>query len=139
MIKFYNLDILPNDKLEFAVILSKHRDKFIFVKHKNRDTWEIPGGKREIDESILETGVRELKEETGADSFEINPICEYSVTLNNETKYGRLFFATIRSFNPLSQFEIQEVKLFDKLPENLTYPNIQPKLFKEILLRTQNY
>ena len=44
--------------LKFAVILAKMGGKWIFCKHKSRDTYEIPGGHREAGESIDETARR---------------------------------------------------------------------------------
>lgn len=38
--------------LKFAVIISKHDGKWVFCKHKERHTYEIPGGKREPNEQI---------------------------------------------------------------------------------------
>ena len=32
--------------LKFAVIISKHNEKWVFCKHKNRNTYEVPGGHR---------------------------------------------------------------------------------------------
>ena len=66
--------------MKFAVIVSQSNGKWVFCKHKERDTYEVPGGHREPEESILETARRELQEETGAVKFEIKPICVYSVT-----------------------------------------------------------
>lgn len=43
-----------------------------------------------------------------------------------------LYFADIFTFGKLPALEIEEVKLFDVLPENWTYPLIQPKLLKEV-------
>ena len=69
-----------NDELlKFAVILSKTDGKWVFCKHKERETYEIPGGHREIGETVLETAERELKEETGAVDFTISPVCIDSV------------------------------------------------------------
>lgn len=63
-VKFYNQ---INDKLlKFAVIVAKANGKWVFCKHKERNTYEIPGGHRENHESILETAKLELQEETGA-------------------------------------------------------------------------
>ena len=77
-VKFY--DSVDDSLLKFAVIISRSNGKWVFCKHKERDTYEAPGGHRETGESILETAKRELQEETGAVRFEIKPICVYSVT-----------------------------------------------------------
>ena len=60
--------------LKFAVIISKTNGKWIFCKHRERDTYEVPGGHRESGEDILSTAKRELMEETGATDFTIKPI-----------------------------------------------------------------
>ena len=44
-VKFY--DNMDDELLKFAVIITKAKNKYVFCKHKDRDTWEIPGGHRE--------------------------------------------------------------------------------------------
>ena len=97
-------DNVDDRLLKFAVIISKYNGKWVYCKHKERDTYEIPGGHREENEPILETAKRELKEETGALKFSISPVCAYSVTGKNrvnqtgEETYGMLFCADIAEF-----------------------------------------
>lgn len=77
-VKFY--DTVEDILLKFAVIISKSNGEWVFCKHKEGDTFEVPGGHRESGEEIMETAKRELQEETGAVRFDIKPVCVYSVT-----------------------------------------------------------
>lgn len=134
-VKFY--DQVADELLKFAVIISKTNGKWVFCKHKERNTYEVPGGHREENETILETAKRELKEETGALDFTVTPICVYSVTGKNkvnetgEETYGMLFFADIKSFENELHSEMEKILITDTLVENWTYPLIQPKLIEE--------
>ena len=134
-VRFY--DSVDDALLKFAVILAKAEGKWVFCKHKERDTYEIPGGHREPGEAIADTAVRELQEETGAREFTIKPVCAYSVTGKNrvndtgEEMYGMLYSADITGFDQELHSEMEKVCLFDELPEALTYPEIQPKLVQE--------
>ena len=138
-VKFY--DQVADESLKFAVIISKTNGKWVFCKHKERDTYEIPGGHREENESILETAKRELREETGALNFSISSICVYSVIGKNkvnetgEETYGMLFLADIKTFEPELHSEMEKVLITDTLVENWTYPLIQPKLIEEATKR----
>ena len=136
-VKFY--DTVDDSLLKFAVIISQSNGKWVFCKHKERDTYEVPGGHREAGENILETAKRELQEETGAVKYEIKPICVYSVigkTRVNDTgeeTFGMLYFAEITEFAKELHSEMEKVVLMDELPENWTYPLIQPKLIEKYL------
>lgn len=124
------------DKLKFAVIIARADGKFVFCKHRERSTLELPGGHREAGESIRDTAKRELQEETGALRYNIRPVCVYSVTGRNSVNpdggesFGMLYFAEIFSFGELHS-EIESIVLADEMPDNPTYPEIQPKLFEE--------
>lgn len=133
-VKFY--ENIEDELLKFAVIISKSRNKYVFCKHKDRDTWEIPGGHRAQGENIMDTAKRELYEETGALEFTIKPVCVYSVTapdnLNQgEESFGMLFFADIKHFEAELHSEIEKITLTDELPKKWTYPKIQPHLLEE--------
>ena len=130
-IEFYNLQ--DRKDLKYVIIVSKDSNGFVFVKHIKRDTWEIPGGHIEKGELPLQAAKRELVEETGAGDFSIKEVCDYSVTIKNVKSYGRLFYAEIKDNYLELEHEIEVAQSFDELPANLTYPEIQPILFYEVL------
>ena len=136
-VKFY--DSVDDSLLKFAVIVSQSNGKWVFCKHKERDTYEVPGGHREAGESILETAKRELQEETGAIRFDMKPLCVYSVTGKNrvndtgEESFGLLCYAEIAEFATELHSEMEKIVLLDELPEEWTYPLIQPKLIEKYL------
>lgn len=132
-VKFY--ENVKDELLKFAVIISKTRNKFVFCKHKDRNTWEVPGGHREPGENILDAAKRELYEETGALEFDIKPVCVYSVTaadnFDGEESFGALFFADIKTFEKELHNEIEKIMITNEMPTAWTYPEIQPALLNE--------
>ncbi|MGC2874078.1 NUDIX hydrolase [Ihubacter sp. rT4E-8] len=140
-VNFY--ESVEDKRLKFAVIAAKAEDKWVFCKHKERDTYEIPGGHREQGETILQAAKRELMEETGAIQFSIEPVCVYSVIGKNrvnetgEELYGMLYYAEIMEFSRELHSEMERIQLFDQLPQVWTYPEIQPLLIAEIQRRVQ--
>ena len=138
-VRFY--EEVDDKLLKFAVIISRSQGKWVFYKHRERDTYEIPGGHREKNETILNAAKRELYEETGATDYSIKEICAYSVIGKNrvnesgEETYGMLYYADIKEFDKELHSEMEKVVLFDELPTELTYPLIQPLLIEEYLRR----
>lgn len=131
-VDFYPIGEICESELIFAVIPTTYQGQWLFVQHKDRTTWEIPGGRKEQNEPILETAKRELCEETGALTFELLEICDYSVTREGTTRFGRLFYACAIELGPLPDLEIARVVPFDDLPQELTYPDIQPLLLQRV-------
>jgi len=131
IINYYNLNEYE-DKLRFVVIPSKHNGKWVFVRHKDRTSWEFPGGHIEEDELADDAASRELKEESGAKTFKIKPMCNYSVNRSGKVNYGRVYFANIEELGDCQVFEMDEVITVDKLPENLTYPIIIKSIINKI-------
>lgn len=131
-IGFNQFNRVENNQLKYAVICAAYRGKWIFVRHKERLTWEVPGGHREMDEEIDSTASRELYEETGAIKFKLEQVALYSVTKNETITYGALYYADIAELGPLPESEICQVQCLKKLPEHLTYPDIQPHLFNKV-------
>lgn len=132
MLKVNFHDSADDSLLKFAVIAARHNGRWVFCKHRDRITYECPGGHREIGEAINDTAKRELWEETGAVNYSLKDICAYSVTVDGTTTFGMLYYADIFDFEPLPQLEIERIEFFKELPDNWTYPLIQPKLIAKI-------
>lgn len=132
MLKVNFYDTVDDELYKFAVIVSRYENKWVFCKHKERSTYEIPGGHREEQEQIDETAKRELWEETGAIDYQIKPVCTYSVMNEKEETFGMLYFAQIIEFEELPPLEMEKVELFEELPSQWTYPLIQPLLIEQI-------
>ena len=75
-IKFY--EKVDDEKLLFAVIVAKYKEQWVFCKHKQRNSYELCGGHREANESILDCARREFYEESGAKEYQLIPLCVYS-------------------------------------------------------------
>ncbi len=132
-VNFYSINNVADEFIKFAVIMAKYNNKWVYCRHKERDTYEIPGGRREKGEKIIDTAFRELYEETGAIDFSLNEVCVYSVTIDDTTSYGMLYFADIKILGKLPEdMEMAEIIFCDTIPERLTYPNIQPILFEKV-------
>ena len=100
------------------------------------DTWTLPGGKQEYDETILECAAREVKEETnldiedlevyGADD-DIQPNKHFVTLYVKALKYS----GELKIMEPEKQDEWKWYDL-DELPDNLYSPSKKAlKLYKE--------
>lgn len=123
-VKFYKETSEP---LKYVVIVARYQDQFVFCKHQDRTTYELPGGHIEPGEDMFLAAKRELKEETGAIDATIEFVSYYSYH-----DYGALFYANIKSMGPL-EYEIESLFYSDYLPIKLTYPHIQPRLFNYVI------
>lgn len=133
-VDFYDPLFDPGVKFTYSVISARYRGKWLFVRHHRRITFEIAGGHVEEGESPDEAASRELAEETGAEEFSITCIATYSVTMNGEKLWGRLYFAEVTQKGPIPDIsEIAEVVLLDYIPDHPTHPDIQPHLFRRTL------
>ena len=131
-IDFYKIGEVEDENLKFAIISSRYKDKWILAKHRERTTWEIPGGHRELGEDINYTAKRELYEETGAIKYNIEAVFDYSVTIGDTKSYGRMFYAEVFELGKLPELEIEKIELFSELPLNMTYSAIQPCLQEKV-------
>ncbi len=135
-VKFH--DEADDKLLKYAVIVARSGDRWVFCKHKERNTYELPGGRREKGENILATARRELREETGAEAFDLRPVSVYSVTITREGEdpeesFGLLCYAEVHHFGVLPDMEMEYIILREEMPSEQTYPLIQPVLMDKVI------
>lgn len=132
-VRFYDPSYTPPGKIIYSVISARFEGQWIFVRHTDRNTWEIPGGHIEEEETPGNAAARELTEETGALLFNLVCVATYSVEKEGDTGYGMLYFAEVTKLYDIPDTsEIAETMLADELPDDLTYPDIQPHMFRKI-------
>lgn len=109
---------------KFVVMMTKHKDKWLLCQHKERETWEMPGGHIEENETPLQAACRELYEETGAVEYEITPLFDFSLG----TDHGMVFESDVSVLDDIPDSEMACIAFYDELPENLTYKDITTQL-----------
>lgn len=117
MLPWYEIDEIHDDLIKFVILIAQYNDQFIVIRNKKRGGWEIPGGNRELGETLLFAATRELYEETGAIQFDLEP---FGITTLNGN-HGMVFFAEVHHMTDLPDYEIEEIKFVDHLPEGLNF------------------
>ena len=117
----------------FVVVVSVYNGKLMLSRHKKRTTWETQGGHVEAGETPAQAAARELAEESGAKKFTVVPVCDYYGYNKFGAANGAVFYAEITETGELPESEMAETRLFDGIPENLTYPKVTPRLIEEAL------
>lgn len=118
-------------KYKYVVVLSYYNGKILLSRHNDCSTWETQGSHIEENETPLEAAKRELFEESGAIEYSIAPVCDYWSGTEDMSHgaNGMVFKALINKLGTIPESEMAEVRQFDALPDNLTYPAITPVLF----------
>jgi 8-oxo-dGTP diphosphatase len=96
-----------------ALIFAFFQRKLLFTHHRKRG-WELPGGKRLENEMIIQTALRELYEETGAEVSAIEVIGQYSIYTNGVREIVKtVFIANVSKIHDLPNCdETDEIKLY---------------------------
>ena len=129
---------IPEEKLAYVVIGARQNGLWIFVQHRQRQTWEMPAGHIEKGESADQAAIRELYEETGTVRSDLEYLCDYEVTVGSKTEYGRLYRAEVFEREEMLEYEIGEIQMGPVLPDKLTYPEVQTVLFEQLKLQLRS-
>lgn len=116
---------------KFVIVCTRYKDRWVLSRHKERMTYETQGGHIEAGETPSDAAVRELYEESGIRDADLYPVCDYCGYDDHGYANGVVFLAVAHSTGMLPESEMGEVKAFLELPQNLTYPNVSPKVFAE--------
>ncbi len=129
-----DFDLKEAENYKYVVVFSRYQGRLLLSRHKDRDTWETQGGHVEPGETTEEAARRELWEESGAKDFTIEPVCGYWAADNegDPGANGAIYLAHITGLGPMPESEMAETRLFDALPENVTYPWITGPLFSHL-------
>ncbi len=119
------------ERYKYTVICTWYEGKWLLSRHRKRSTWETQGGHIEDGETPLACARRELFEESGITDAELYPVCDYWGFNAQACSNGVVFLAVVRALGELPDSEMKEIRLFDALPPDLTYPHTSPRLYAE--------
>ena len=125
---------VDDSELSYVVMGARYRGEWIFVRHRERQSWELPAGHIEEGEGPDRAAVRELYEEAGVVNSSLTVKADYSVSDKGKRAFGRLYLADVKELEPLPDHEIEEIKFSSELPSYLTYPEVQTLLFSLLTL-----
>ena len=129
-VDFHSPRYYPDCGLTYVIIGARYLDKWVFIKHKHRKSYELPAGHINKEEDTDAAARRELEEETGATKYRIECISTYIVNEDNKLRAGRLYYAEIETKGKeKDENEIDDVMLSDTLPLKLSFPYVQTVLF----------
>jgi len=132
-ISLFAPESIEAQKLNYVVMGARYQDKWIFVRHRQRTTWEMVSGHIEAGETADDAAVRELSEEAGVVNSSLKALCDYEVEVKGKKEYGRFYGVEVSELDPRLEHEIEELVLADSLPDALTYPEVHALLFQRAL------
>ena len=132
-VDFHSCNYSDNIPPTYVIVGARYENQWVFVKSRKRGSYEMPAGHIDEEESAFEAAGRELMEETGAKKFVMECISTYSVVHKESRQIGKLFYADVLEMGNIEdQDEIEDRILRTTLPDNLTFPEVQERLFSRL-------
>ena len=100
--------------ITFAAI--RYKDSYLLVHHRNRQSWELPGGHIEDGESPRDCAIRELFEETcqTVNNLNFRAVMKYHNPSKDRYYYGTLYSGELSSPVPFrANDEISQITFWD--------------------------
>jgi ADP-ribose pyrophosphatase YjhB (NUDIX family) len=124
-----------------SAVVTNHEGKILLQRRSDNDLWALPGGAMEVGETIGETAIREVKEETGLD---VEPVSIVGIYTNPKhvvafsdgevrQQFSLCFVCKLLGGEMQMSEESFEVGFFS--PEEIERLNMHPS----IRLRIQHY
>ncbi|MFJ9386804.1 RNA deprotection pyrophosphohydrolase [Peribacillus sp. NPDC101481] len=100
-------------------VLSRYKGRWVLTKHRERGL-EFPGGKREAGESIEETAIREVYEETGGLVGQLQFLGQYKVHHPVKPFVKSIYYAVLRGLEKKQNYLETDGPVFlEALPDVL--------------------
>lgn len=132
-------DRVDDALLKFVISINLDEQGLMLVRHEKRHSYEFPGGHIEEGEAALKAVQRESLEEMGVREGDFKMCFDYGVSRGgNAMDYGRIYWLDNPVFNETLEFEIEERKRFDFLPDALTYPLIICYVYNALRQKKRN-
>jgi 8-oxo-dGTP diphosphatase len=132
-IRLQNPGSIQEPELNYVVMAARYQDQWIFVRHRERSSWEMVSGHIEEGELPDQAALRELNEEAGVIKSSMEVLCDYEVEVEGKREYGRFYGVVVSELDPVLKHETEELVLTGRLPESLTYPEVHTSLFQRAL------
>ena len=126
----------------FVVVAVRFKGHWVFIKRKDTELFECPGGRVRTGEPPLITARRILYEQTGITAGKLYPVCNYSLSTIQTFKshgprkevYGRLYYVEALCKTALPDFEVECTREDGWIPgeKEWNHPLVQKPLFRKV-------
>ena len=124
--KFYNPGKIQDEVIRNVCVSLRLPSGWAFLMDSETKTYDLIHGQRDQDEAPCLAGTRILKEKFNLEPDSIREVCPYSADANGAVSYGMLLFAMIEDESVRVS---PSIKIFTKLPENLSRGEVTRRLF----------